>query len=178
MRTVAIATPFIVLISSVVCAQSPEAAGSVRGISCWPEPEPILLSEELQDDVIEMSASDVDITGDGNALFKGPVTMRSREMSLTASSASYDSNSATFTATGGIKFQDRGNKVSAQSVIYDTRNEIFSFTDGEFELPQTPARGSATFLEATRSGFLRMDNVVYTSCPAGNRDWILKAKSI
>jgi len=177
-RAVAIATLLIALINPVVGAQSPEAAGSARGISCWPDPEPILLSEELQDDAIEMSAGDVDIAGDGNARFEGPVTMRSREMSLTAGSASYDSDSATFTAQGGIEFQDRGNKIRAESVSYDTRNEIFSFTDGQFELPQTPARGSATSLEASRTGYLKMENVVYTSCPAGNRDWILKAKSI
>lgn len=125
-RAVAIATLLIALINPVVGAQSPEAAGSARGISCWPDPEPILLSEELQDDAIEMSAGDVDIAGDGNARFEGPVTMRSREMSLTAGSASYDSDSATFTAQGGIEFQDRGNKIRAESVSYDTRNEIFS----------------------------------------------------
>ena len=178
MRAVATATPLIALLSTVVCAQSPAPAESLRGISCWPEPVQMLISEDLQTDAIEMTTGDADIASDGSARFKGPVTMRSRDISLTANSAAYDSESATFTAEGGIKFQDSANKLSGASVSYDTRNELFTFTDGEFELSQTPARGSAERLEVSKAGFLRLDNVVYTSCPAGNNDWILKAKSI
>jgi len=177
-RAVATATPLLALISTVVCAQSPAPAESLRGISCWPEPVPKLISEDLQDDVIEMTTGDADIAGDGNARFKGPVTMRSRDISLTANSAAYDSKTATFTAEGGIEFQDGINKLSGSSVTYDTRNELFTFTNGEFELPQTPARGSAATLEVSKAGYLNLDNVLYTSCPAGNNDWILKARSI
>ena len=178
MRAVATATPLIALLSTIVCAQSPASVESLRGISCWPEPAQILVPEELQTDAIEMTTGDADIASDGSARFKGPVTMRSRDISLTANSAAYDSESATFTAEGGIEFQDSANKLSGESVSYDTRNGLFTFTDGKFELSQTPARGSAERLEVSRTGFLRLDKVVYTSCPAGNNDWILKAKSI
>jgi LPS-assembly protein len=177
-RAVATATPFIALISSVVCAQAPAPAESVRGISCWADTVPMRVDEELREDVIEMTTGDADIASNGNAIFKGPVTMRSRDISLTADSATYDSESATFTAQGGIEFQDGTNKLTGASASYDTRAEKFSFTEGEFEVPQIPARGAASKLEASSSGYLRLDNVLYTSCPAGNDDWILKARSI
>ena len=175
MRAAATATLLIALLSTVVRAQAPESA---RGIRCWPEPTPLLVDEALLGDVIEMTTGDADIAADGNARFKGPVTMRSRDILLKADSASYDSESATFSAEGSIEFRDAENKLTGTSARYDTRNETFTFIDGKFELPQTPARGSADKLEVSRAGYLRLDKVLYTSCPAGNRDWILKAKSI
>jgi LPS-assembly protein len=168
----------ITLISSTVFAQSSMPEDSFRGLACWPELPPPEFSEEFSDEVIEMTSGDADIQANGDASFKGPIEMRSRARSLKASSASYDSETATFTADGNVEYRDQTNIVRGESVHYNTQSGQFDFNDSEFELAEIPARGSADSIEIKEAGILELKKVRYTSCPNGNNDWFLRAKSI
>jgi LPS-assembly protein len=165
------------IIAATAVAQAPVTDSSVRGISCWSTIESLPVATDLGD-AIEMTTGDADIEADGDATFKGPVTMRSRDLLLQAAQASYDAESATFLADGGVEFRSADSTVSGESVSYNTREGLFNFKAGSFVIPQTPARGSADAVEISRDGYLQLDNVRYTSCPEGNNDWLLKARSI
>lgn len=178
MRAALLAIPVVYLLPLTAFSQTANDIESARGISCWPAAESPFEATDYTQLPIEMESGNADIEVDGSAKFTGPVTMRSGDMSLSASSASYDSESATFVAAGGIEFTNGASKVQGDSVSYDTRNGLFTFENGEFELPSTPARGSAAKLELARTGYLQLDKVRYTSCPSGNDDWLLKAKSL
>ncbi|MFB3079234.1 MAG: LPS-assembly protein LptD [Lysobacterales bacterium] len=55
--------------------------------------------------------------------------------------------------------------------------ENITFAGSEFVLTERPARGSAS--EVTISeGQLLMGDIVYTTCPEGNNDWTMRAKSM
>jgi LPS-assembly protein len=178
-RTVATALPIIVLFSVAVSAQTVDSADSVRGIACWPEPEALLTAEDLAaDEAIEVTTGDADIAGDGSAQFTGPITMRAGPRLLRADNANFDAKTSIFAAEGGIEFVDGEGRVTGDSVRYDTLNGVFTFTNGTFELPKARARGTATTLEISRAGYLQLEDVQYSSCPLGNDDWLLKAKSI
>ena len=180
MRAVANSLLIIALVSTHALAQEATHtnANSLRGIGCWADPAPLLTSEDLQGDAIEMTTGDADIEEDGNARFRGPVTMRSRDLLLQAGTASYDRSTDTFSASGGIEFRDGNSRIKADDVSYDRPKGTFRFSSGTFELPDTPARGSADAIEVSKDGYLELQNVRYTSCPAGNDDWLLKARSI
>ena len=168
----------IMLISTVAYAQSYSEDNPLRGIACWPELPPPEFSEEYNDDVIEMTSGTADIQANGDATFIGPIEMRNRARSIKASSATYDSKAATFTAEGGVEYRDQLNLIRGESVRYNTQSGQLNFTNSEFELAAVPARGTAENLEISQAGILILEQVRYTSCPNGNNDWVLKAKSI
>jgi LPS-assembly protein len=179
--TITITIVSTILISSVcstVLAQSAPAEDSFRGLACWPELPPPEFSEEFSDEVIEMTSGDADIKANGDASFQGPIEMRSRARSLKASSASYDSETATFTAAGKVEYRDQLNMVRGETAVYNTQSGQFDFTNSEFELAEIPARGSAEAIEVKEPGVIELTKVRYTSCPEGNNDWFLKANSI
>lgn len=180
MRAVANSLLIIGLLCTGAAAQEavPPQTNSLRGIGCWDAPERLLNTDELQDDVVELTTGGADIEADGNAGFRGPVTMRSRDLLLQAGSASYDRKTETFSATGGIEFRDTRNSVKADEASFDSLNNIFLFSNSTFELADTPARGSAESIKLVGNNFLQLENVRYTSCPEGNDDWLLDARSI
>jgi LPS-assembly protein len=167
-----------VLLSASALADPPVST-DIRGISCWPEfEEAPLIVPDSDDDPIEFTSGEADITGEGDASFRGPIVMQSGKVSLTAQSATYDKETETFSIEGNVSYQDQETRVSGKSVQYNTESGVFSFNDAEYELQKAPARGSAGALIIEREGRVKLQDVRYTSCPVGNDDWILKAKSI
>lgn len=174
----------IIALNALLCVAMPGLSAprpeDGRGISCWPDIEPTIEFSDVntEDAPIEVTAGDADIDIGGDATLKGPIEIRSGDRSLGANSAYYDSGSGTFNAEGGINYQDPLSTVSGESASYNTRTDIFTFNDADFEFQNAPARGSASSLVVTGAGTLELKDVIYTSCPAGNDDWILKANSL
>jgi LPS-assembly protein len=166
----------LLLLSASVAAQTSFEADAERGLRCWAEPEP-LAPVDLGDS-IEMTSENADIDADGSGRFTGPVTLRSSDKMIKASSASYDAKTTTFSASGDIEFRYGDNTLTGESLSYNTSTEEFSFIEGEFVIVETPARGTAGKLEVTGKNYMRLSDVFYTSCPPGNNDWRIKAKSI
>ncbi|MEE4186200.1 MAG: LPS assembly protein LptD [Gammaproteobacteria bacterium] len=151
-----------------------------RGIACWQPPAPVLPADRpaLAPDLIELTTGGADIQPGGDANFAGPIEIRTQGKLLQADSASYSSEAGVFSATGTIQFRDEQARVSGTAARYDTRSGQFSFADAEFEVYQTPARGSAESVNVFKEGVLELDRVTYTSCPPGNTDWLLRAREI
>jgi LPS-assembly protein len=174
----------LIAVNALFCAAMPclsaERADDGRGISCWPEVEtPAEFSAvDTADAPIEITAGDADISVGGDATLQGPIELRRAGRSLGADTANYDSETKTFNATGGITYQDPLSSISGESASYNTLTNIFNFSDAEFEFQDAPARGSASSVKVKGTGELELKDVIYTSCPAGNDDWILRANSL
>ena len=151
-----------------------------RGISCWPPLDLTTVFTDIDERnaPIEITAGDADINVGGDATLQGPIELRSGSRSLGADSANYDSKTGTFNALGRINYQDPLSAVDGESASYNTRTDIFEFNDAEFEFQEAPARGTAGQMKVKGGGELELKDVVYTSCPVGNDDWILKARSL
>lgn len=179
MRAFATVIPLFALVSGTALAQTTGLTdATTRGISCWAPAPASTFAEDLLGGKVEVTAGDAELSETGDAVLQGPLVIRSATSSLSAESATYDSTTGTFAATGGIEFLDGASKVSGDSVSYDTLNGLFRFERGSFVIPITPARGSAESIEVSKTGYLELEGVRYTSCPEGNDDWILKASSI
>lgn len=152
--------------------------GTERGITCWAPPPKLPEAPDLAADIVELTTGDADIKPGGTAEFGGPIQIRTREQLLGADTARYDSAAGTFAAEGNIRFQDAQSVVSGSAARYDTRSGRFDFTDAEFELYASPARGGADRITVLREGVLELEDVSYTSCPPGNSDWVLNAREI
>lgn len=80
---------------------------------------------------------------------------------------------------GRVTYRDPEAHVFGTDAIFDQRNQSASFGEAGFEIPSRPARGSAS--EISISGVertLEMSNVLFTTCPEGDRSWQLLASDI
>jgi LPS-assembly protein len=171
------ATAFLCLLSTPCFAVS-DTSGVTRGITCWPEANQISFAEGLAEGVLELTTGNADISADGDANFTGPIELRSSDRSLTADTAHFDRDKTTFSVDGEVIYTDAENKISGNAARYITETGEFYFADAEFELQNAPARGSAKSIEISADQKLELHRTRYTSCPAGNNDWELKAKDI
>ena len=146
---------------------APASAGNGDGIA-------IAGPDELP---IEVTSGGAELTRDGDATLSDGVVMRQGNRRLSARSASYDSVGRRFTVEGDVEYRDPELRLKGRSGSWGADGGG-QFTATEFELPARPARGTAAELGMTPAGDLKMRDVSFTACPAGNDDWFLRAASI
>ena len=154
---------------------------SPRALSCWAQPPPVQLDadlESLPDDIVELTTGGADIQTGGAAEFEGPVEIRSRGNLIKAGSARYDNETGTFSTKGGVEFSDAHNRFTGSDARYSTESGELQLNGAEFEISNTPARGSADQIFIAENGVVKLDGVSYTSCPPGNNSWLLKYAKI
>ena len=129
------------------------------------------------DDTLQVNAAPpYRLDADGNVQIDGGVVAQQGEHRLSAEHLSLDKAREQIEVRGKVEYSN------PQLIV---RGNTGSFIDGEaafegasFELPLQPARGSASALSLNRSGVLRLSDVFYTTCPEGQSDWHIKARSV
>ncbi len=117
------------------------------------------------------------MTREGDATLSGGVTILQGEREVSADAATYDASERRFTVEGDVEYRSPDLRLKGGSGSWNALG-TGQFTGAEFELPQRPARGSAESLEMDNEGKLRLSEVRFTTCPAGNTDWELRASEI
>jgi len=131
----------------------------------------------LGDEPIHVESEGASVTRKGDASLLGKVTVRQGDRTLTAETASYDAASRSFKVDGDVEYRDPQLRVRGASGSWNSLTGG-EFSGTEFELPARPARGTASELKLSPKGNLTLDQVTFTTCPVGNRDWMLHASSI
>jgi LPS-assembly protein len=154
------------------CVQ-PEAAAPAAA----PPPEGGARKAPEEQPVELRSGGGAEVSRDGDVTLTGGVTIIQGEREVSAESATYDASERRFDVEGDVEFRSPDLRLKGGSGSWNALG-TGQFTGAEFELPQRPARGSASTLEMTREGQLMLSDVRFTTCPAGSTDWELKASSI
>ena len=76
-----------------------------------------------------------------------------------------------------MNYEDSRIRVRGETGSFDADGGA-KLGNAEFELPSRPARGAADSIAVTREGMVSLDEVTYTTCPAGNHDWLIRARDI
>ena len=134
-------------------------------------------NEDPKGQPIEATSGSAEVSRSGDATLDNGVVVRQGNRRLTARSASYVAATRRFSVEGDVEFRSPDLRLKGNKGYWgaDGGGE---FTDTEFELPARPARGAAAELGMTPNGELKMRVVSFTTCPAGNDDWFLRASSI
>lgn len=132
---------------------------------------------DLGDAPIEYTADGLEATRDGEWLLNGDVLIRQGDRTIKTSNARYDSKTQSFSVDDEVEYTDPDMKVSGTSAEVDQAGGA-TFEGAQFELTDRNARGSADRIQVTRDNQLKLDNVRYTTCPAGEEDWVLRASDI
>jgi len=156
------------------------AAGARAGDMCPAPPHHVPRAPaELAADghQINMDADGFTWDADGNLVLNGHVVVKQDDRSVTADSATYSKSTGHVTVTGGVDFEDPLLRVQSESGSYD-QGGGGDFKRSTFEFLDRAGRGSATDIAVQPGGRIGLEQVRYTTCPVGDKDWMLQASSI
>ena len=172
-----------ILLQSLLLAVLTALAGRAAGQDCGPPPVPPVGTPEstasadgVEPD-IEITSDGAEFSRSGEGRLLGHVVVRQGERTLTAETANFNAETRDFEVEGSVEYRDPRLRVGGDSGTWSsTAGGVFTGT--QFELPERPARGTAGRLTLTPDGDLGLKDVLFTTCPAGNDDWLLRAGSI
>jgi LPS-assembly protein len=142
-------------------------------------PEPTLTPNENDAaDEVEIIAPEINIGNESEAQFSGKVEIRWRDVTIAAENASFNRDNESLAVGGGVTVRNSDVIVYAADAQVDTEAETISFSDAGFDMPKRPARGSAEAILIQSDSTLSLMSVLFTTCPAEDMDWELKADSI
>jgi len=131
----------------------------------------------LGDTPIEYEADGVEATRDGEYLLQGDVLMKQGERTLKTRNAKYNSQEQSFEVDEAVEYADPELKVSGTSAEVSQVGGA-TFEGAQFELKDRNARGAADRIQVTRDNQLKLNGVRYTTCPAGEEAWVIRASDI
>ena len=114
---------------------------------------------------------------DGNVTLRGKVDVRQGDREIHADQVQYDKTTGAIKSQGGIDYTDPLLHVTGEAGDYSPDGGA-EFKSAQFELLQRSARGSADSLQLSPAGVINLQGVRFTTCPAPDAAWQLRAKSI
>ncbi|HEY0768187.1 MAG TPA: LPS assembly protein LptD [Steroidobacteraceae bacterium] len=132
---------------------------------------------EPGDGNIDVTSDQATLGVDGNATLTGNVVVRQGEREIRANEVEYDARHTSLSTAGHIDYSDPLVHVTGAGGSYSAAAGA-EFKGAQFALRQRAARGTAQDMLLTPQGVIRLREVTFTSCPANDRSWQLKADSI
>lgn len=126
---------------------------------------------------IDVSSDEARLGVQGDAVLTGNVRVRQGDREIRADSVEYDAGRNAFRVRGKVEYRDPIVRATGGSGEYSGADGA-RFEGAQFELPQRPARGAARDMRLDTSGLITLDEVRFTTCPADDEDWIIRAKRI
>ena len=150
--------------------------------STCPEPPAAIANPETNeslpaDDRVYLDADHADFNAEGNSVLSGNVELRQGDKRIRADHLEYDAPNERAKVEGGVEYTAPDLEVRGNSGTYSPTLGA-SFEGTEFELPSRNARGAARALTVDGDNKVTLDEVSFTTCPAGDVDWQLKSRSI
>jgi LPS-assembly protein len=114
---------------------------------------------------------------DGKGTLTGNVDIRQGDREIKANQVQYDRNDGGIKGEGGVDYTDSIVHVTGDGGDYSPTQGA-DFKSAQFELRQRSARGSARTMSLTPEGIISLQSVLFTTCPANDKSWTLRADSI
>jgi LPS-assembly protein len=127
---------------------------------------------------VEITAGQVDLSGEEGVEFFNQVEFRYGDRSISAESARFDRAGQRLEITGAVTYTDADVAVFGEDAEVDTKNEEILFRGAGFNIPQRPARGTADTISIGNDQTLALESVIFTTCPEGQTDWELMAGEV
>jgi LPS-assembly protein len=141
------------------------------------EPSPLLHPAGADDDTVRMSA-DTASTQDGIYTLEGNAVVSRGLSQLRGETLIYNESESSVEAIDNVNYS------SPDLVASGKRGKVFTETDSgtlddiEYTLPGRHGRGTASVIHLDDRQHQRLEQTSYTTCPPGNRDWLLYADEV
>ena len=114
----------------------------------------------------------------GIADFSGDVVLTTGDQTIRSDSLQYDSNTSDVLARGNIRYDRPDLALQAESAHLNLDKETGEINQAVYQLPANNARGTAAKMQLVGDGVTVYQDASYTTCEAGNNDWILNAGKV
>ncbi len=140
---------------------------------------PEFSSDKLEAGSTEVRAESTRVVEQGLTEFSGNVELVQDGRALTADDVSYDQPEDSMTAVGQTKIWDSTLLWSGYRASFDMRNNRHRLEHGNYWLIDRQGRGSAELIRTDNvTNVSRLEDVDYTTCPAGAETWKFSASKI
>jgi LPS-assembly protein len=129
------------------------------------------------DSQVEFSADDATVSANGDANLKGNVLVTQGDREIKANAVEYKRGENTFKVEGDVDYNDPLLHATGGGGHYSAIQGA-DFRDAEFQLHERSARGAAKLMQLTPAGVIKLDDVSFTTCPANDTSWQLRASEI
>ncbi len=106
----------------------------------------------------------------------GNVCISTSEQSISTQELIYDNNSQKITIDNKLKYQDKTQKIYAQSAKINLANNRAELSNVTYQFQASNANGAAKLL-TTQESTSHLDDLSYSTCPIDNQQWYIKAQS-
>lgn len=127
---------------------------------------------------LEVKALSTSVKQNSLAKFAGKVQIISDSAQIKAQQARIDKISQRLNASGNIRYQDKQLKVSSEDVQLDFQSGELSLDKTEYRMLGISGRGNAQRIELSKEEGIKLEDVSFTTCPAGQEDWQMVASTI
>jgi LPS-assembly protein len=112
----------------------------------------------------------------GNTELEGDVRLKFADRELRGDRLSYLAAGQQLRLAGAVQYRDPSVLLSGDSGHYG--NGQADFENAQFNLLQSPGRGSASRISVLNPEKIELEQVTYTTCAPGTADWQLRARRI
>lgn len=110
--------------------------------------------------------------------YRGNVEVSRADQHSLSNAAQYDSVSQALDLQGEVYYSEDNLAVYSNSANLKLAKDQATLRNVQFITPSAPLRGRAAAAYRESSTLSRYKNVAYTSCPPGNRDWVVHASDL
>jgi len=135
-----------------------------------------LLQANPDDPRIDITSDHGELSREGDASLTGNVRIRMGQRLLSADAAEIDAAERSVRLDGTVEYLDPTLRVTGQGGEFADGNGAFE--GAEFAITDRGVRGEATGVRLREQSILDLEGVMYTACPPGNDDWMLRAGQI
>ncbi|SHI24855.1 LPS assembly protein LptD [Ferrimonas marina] len=143
-------------------------------------PDQVRVSEQPLDETdpaIRVQADRSDAQTDA-ARFEGNVRLTQGARRIRTESAEVRQLEGTFSATGGLVYEDPSVVISADSLNADVDDNQARLDKAQYWLNGQQVHGTAESLQIDGEDSLLLTGATFTTCPQDDPDWLLEAKTI
>jgi LPS-assembly protein len=126
---------------------------------------------------VTLDGDQVEYNVNGTAVLSGNVEMRQGDKRIRADHLEYDAANQRIKVEGGVEYSDPSLSVRGNSGTYSAVLGA-EFEGTEFDLPERNAHGAARRMQVDAAGKITLEDVAFSTCPANDLAWQLKARSI
>ena len=120
-----------------------------------------------------INAQHVEATKDNQLEASGNVELRQNGQVITADHLLYGQESKAVLAEGGVRIEYGGAVLRGPVLNLNLDTDTGEMSKPEYEFSENHARGGADTLHITGKKNYSFDDATFTTCPAGNDDWLL-----
>ena len=135
-------------------------------------------SKGIEETPAFITAQHIEGQADNQVTATGEVELRKRGQAIFADHVVYKESDQELVADGGVRIERSGIHAQGPHLNLNIDTNIGDMLKPTFQIAINGSRGSGNVLRIEGRENYTIENVVYTTCPIGNDDWMLRARTL